>query len=57
MFIPVNTLKQMVSYTLSGIVYVFLLLVLVVAGHHTVPMFPNQDLTPFYLSKLSGTGL
>ena len=57
MYVPVSTLNQMVPYPLSGIVYVFLLLVLVVAGHHTVPMFPNQDLTPFYISKLSGTGL
>ena len=45
----------MVKYLLSGILYVFLLLELVIAGLQNVLIFPNQDLTSFYLSKLSGT--
>ena len=57
MSIPVRTLKQMGTHPMSGIVYVFLLLVLVVAGRQTIPIFLNQDLYSFYLSKLSGTGL
>ena len=57
MSVPVCTLKKMGTYLLYGIVHVFLLLVLVVAGLQTVPIFPNRDLTLFCLSKPSCTGL
>ena len=50
-------MNKMGTYPLSGIVDVFLLLVLVVAGCQTVTIFTNQDLTSFCLSKISSTGL
>ena len=45
MSVPVCYLKQMGKYPLSGIVYVFPLLVLVVAGRQTIMIFINQNLT------------
>ena len=57
MSVPVHTLKEIDTYPMSEIVYVFLLLLLVVAGLQNVPIFPNHDLTSFFVSKLSGTGL
>ena len=57
MSITVLTLTQMGKYPMSGIVNVFILPVLALAGRHTVPIFSSQDLTPFYLSKRFGTGL
>ena len=57
MSVPVLTLNKMGTYSLSGILYVFILLVLLVAGLQTVLIFPNQDLTSFYLLNITGTGL
>ena len=57
MSVPVLTLKKNGKYPLSGTVHVFLLLVLLVSGRQTVPIFNTQDITSFFLSKLSGTGL
>ena len=45
MSIPVRTLNQMGTYIIYGIVYVFLLLILVVGALQTVPIFPYHDLT------------
>ena len=35
----------------------FTLIVLLVTGWQTVPIFPNKDLTSFFLSTIYGTGL
>ena len=57
MSVLVHTLKKMVTYPLSGIVYVSILILLVVVGCQNVPIFPDKDLTLFDLPKYSGTRL
>ena len=56
-YVPVRTPKEMGTYPMSRVVYVFILLVLVLVGQQNVMIFNNQDLNSFYLSKTSGTGL